>query len=63
MSLVRIVVLDENRRDTDHDFEGLPFKRTWKGQMREEQKEDDVEVQAFMEVSEDERGFRALVCT
>ena len=63
VSLVRIVVLDDNWRDTDGDFEGLRFKRTWKGQMREEQKEDDVEVQALMEVSEDERGFRALVCT
>lgn len=29
--------------------------------MREEQEEDDEEVQIFMEVSEDTRGFRALV--
>ena len=29
--------------------------------MRDEQEEDDEDVQVFMEVSEDTRGFRALV--
>ena len=62
-SLVHIVVLGKEPGSANCIIRGWPSKHTWEGPVQEEQEDTDEELKGLMEVSEDNQGFRALVCT
>ena len=63
-SLVHIIVLKEDPgRDRDCVVEECQAEYTWKGLVHEGEEDSDEELKGLMKVSEDKRGFRALVCT